>query len=1074
MSISVFDLFATLKLDSSEYDKGLNEAESKGTSIGSKIGSGLVKTAKAAGVAIGAAATAVGALATASVKNFADYEQLVGGVQKLYGNAGQSLKEYAKATGQTVEQAKGDYKKLEKAQNMVLDNASQAYKTAGMDMNTYMENATSFSAALINSLGGDTVQAAKQTDVAMRAISDNVNTFGSDMDSVTNAFMGFSKQNYTMLDNLKLGYGGTKEEMQRLIDDANAWGKANGEASNLSINSFSDVVTAIEQIQKAQGIAGTTQREAASTISGSIEMTKAAWSNLLTAFSDPEQDIGAKIDQLVESAGAAFGNLVPVIEQSLQGIGQFVEKIAPMISEKLPVVVQTVLPSLLSAATSLVSGLVTALPSIILVIVQQIPMLIDGIVTAITATAPAFLDAGKQLFKMLGDGIKSAASFAEKNGSNVIDKVLNTITKNLPKFLDNGVKLITNLANGLLNALPTVISKAGDIMSKLISFIVKNAPTMLEKGVDLIVNLANGLVKALPNIVASAMEVTAKLIQQILKALPQLIEAGFKLIGKLAAGIIKAIPDAINAVTSVRDKAIETLKSFNWLSIGVNIINGIVSGIKSMGSAVITAILGIAKSSFDAIKNFFGIKSPSKKMRDEIGRRIVDGMIQGINDKKENAKKSAEELSALYVKSAKSKLKDLKSNNKISIIEEVDYWRAVLSHCKKGTKAYEEAHAEIGKAKQNVQKQSDKIFASYNKSIEAMTKSYDKSTNKLSSDLKKQQKEIQKNLNETIKALEKTYSETVKNRRNEIMGQMGLFSEVKLDDAISKTDLTNNLRNQVRTLEQWDSTLFDLEERIGGESGLVDELRSMGVSSLGTLQQLNQMSDEELFKYVSLYERKAKLAQNRAEKENETLKADVDQQIEDAKQAAEKKFDKLQEKYDKNMEKLTTKFNKDAEKLSKTMRSQYKSIGVNMGEGLEVGLSTQMKKTRKKMVDDAKSLVKAVKKELKISSPSKVFSEIGEFIAEGLDQGFTKEIPHAQNNITNRVKDLITATNNTIDMIDAIDSNITAKDRTNNERGNMSIVMNIYGAQNQDVNQLAEIISNKLGEEVRRAGVVWA
>lgn len=203
--MNVFELMASLKLDSSDYDKGLDKAEGKGKGLVSKLGSGLKTAAKVTSATIGAASVAVGVLAKKSVDAYGEQEQLVGGVQKLYGNMGMSLKEYAKSQGKSTQEVKGEWKKLEKAQTTVLNNAKRAYKTAGMDANTYMETATQFSASLISSLNGNTQAAAKQTDVAMRAMSDNVNTFGSNMEDVSNAFKGFSKQNYTMLDNLKLG-----------------------------------------------------------------------------------------------------------------------------------------------------------------------------------------------------------------------------------------------------------------------------------------------------------------------------------------------------------------------------------------------------------------------------------------------------------------------------------------------------------------------------------------------------------------------------------------------------------------------------------------------------------------------------------------------------------------------------------------------------------------------------------------------------------------------------------------------------------------------------------------------------
>ena len=290
--------------------------------IGGKITGALKTAAKVGGVAIAGAGTAAVGLAKQAVSGFADYEQLAGGVEKLFG----------------------------KSASIISKNAAEAYKTSGLSANQYMEQATSFSASLINSLGGDQKKAAEITDVAMRAMSDNVNVFGSNAEDVQNAIQGFSKQNYTMLDNLKLGYGGTKEEMQRLIDDANAWGAANGKASDLSIDSFADVITAIDYIQQKQGIAGTTAKEASTTISGSLGMLSTAWSNLVTGFARDDVDMGELIQNVVSSATSVFENVLPVAEKALQGVADFVTQIAPVIAEKLPGIVQTVLPALIQSA----------------------------------------------------------------------------------------------------------------------------------------------------------------------------------------------------------------------------------------------------------------------------------------------------------------------------------------------------------------------------------------------------------------------------------------------------------------------------------------------------------------------------------------------------------------------------------------------------------------------------------------------------------------------------------------------------------------------------------------------------
>ena len=330
--MNVFDLSAKLTLNSKDYDRSLDKAEKDGKGLGSKLDSvfgGLAKAglaAAAAGVTAlaGASGAAVIALGKQALDAYANYEQLTGGVDKLYGNASKKLQDYA----------------------------SQAWQTSNMSANQYMETATSFSAALVNSLDGDVNKAADMTDVAMRAMSDNVNVFGSDMESVQNAFQGFAKQNYTMLDNLKLGYGGTKEEMQRLIDDANAWGAANGKASDLSIDSFADVVTAIQQIQEAQGIAGTTANEALHTIEGTMNATKSAWQNVISAIGGGG-DLQQAMDGLITSVfgdgsegSGLMAQIIPRIKIIMDGVGKFMEKASPYIEKYLPPLVKDLMDAL--------------------------------------------------------------------------------------------------------------------------------------------------------------------------------------------------------------------------------------------------------------------------------------------------------------------------------------------------------------------------------------------------------------------------------------------------------------------------------------------------------------------------------------------------------------------------------------------------------------------------------------------------------------------------------------------------------------------------------------------------------
>lgn len=347
--MDVFALTASLLLDSSDYDRGLNSSESKLNKFSSKVKSGL-KVVGAIGAATAAAgATAVGALAKESLEAYASYEQLVGGVDKLYGSASKKVQEYAK----------------------------EAYKTAGMSANQYMETATSFSASLINSLSGDVNKAAELTDVAMRAMSDNVNVFGSNMEDVQNAFQGFAKQNYTMLDNLRLGYGGTKDEMKRLIEDANQYQREQGKQANLTMDSFADVIQAIQIIQEKQNIAGTTGKEAMNTIEGAANAAKAAWQNVIVAIGGGG-DLDEAIKQFINSVfgekegEGLMAQVIPRLETIMKGIGEFVEKAAPYINEYLPKMLDEVMPALTSAVTALVTALLPVIPPLVATIIDAI------------------------------------------------------------------------------------------------------------------------------------------------------------------------------------------------------------------------------------------------------------------------------------------------------------------------------------------------------------------------------------------------------------------------------------------------------------------------------------------------------------------------------------------------------------------------------------------------------------------------------------------------------------------------------------------------------------------------------
>ena len=361
--------------------------EMKDTSIvsqfGSALKSGLAVAAKAAAAATSAAAGAVIALTKSAVENYGEYEQLVGGVETLFKNSAGTVEEYAK----------------------------NAYQTAGLSANEYIETVTSFSASLLQSMGNDTEAAAKKADLAITDMSDNANKMGTDMQSIQNAYQGFAKQNYTMLDNLKLGYGGTKEEMQRLIDDANALNAAQGNYTNYSIESYADIVDAIHTVQTEMGITGTTAKEASTTIEGSIGAMKAAYANFVTGLGNDNADISELSSQLIQSVGTVAENVLPVVETVLKNIAEAVQRDGPEMIEKFVSYAIKKLPEVISLGLQMVISLVKGIAQNVPQLVTSVLNMMATIVQTILDSLPDIIEVGKNIVRGLWGGIKSMASW---------------------------------------------------------------------------------------------------------------------------------------------------------------------------------------------------------------------------------------------------------------------------------------------------------------------------------------------------------------------------------------------------------------------------------------------------------------------------------------------------------------------------------------------------------------------------------------------------------------------------------------------------------------------------------------
>jgi hypothetical protein len=442
--VDVFDLFAKISLDSNEYEKGLKNAKSSASgltglfgkvgSAASTVGKGIfnvaTNVAKVSVAATTAGAAAVSALTTLAVNSYADYEQLVGGVETLYKTSADKVQQYA----------------------------ADAYKTAGLSANEYMNTATTFAAALVSSLGGDTEQAAELANTAIGDMSDNANKMGTDMESIQNAYNGFSKQNYTMLDNLKLGYGGTKQEMQRLLDDANKLNAAQGNYTKYSIDSYADVVSAIHDVQNAMGITGTTSKEASTTIQGSVNATKSAWSNLVTGIADDNANFEQLISNFVDSATTAASNILPRIEAALNGAAKLIESLVPPIMAELPSLIETVLPQLAQSAVNIVQTLVTG----------------------ISANAAQLIDSAIQIITVLGNGIYQMLPTVAQSALQIVLTLVSKLNENLPQMLDTAGQMLIAFVEGVSEHLPDIMLAAASIVETLLTYFIEHLPDIVE------------------------------------------------------------------------------------------------------------------------------------------------------------------------------------------------------------------------------------------------------------------------------------------------------------------------------------------------------------------------------------------------------------------------------------------------------------------------------------------------------------------------------------------------------------------------------------------------------------------
>lgn len=977
-----------------------------------KIGSAVNTAVKASAAAVGAASAGVAALGTACINAYADYEQLVGGVETLFKDSADTIQTYA-------------------------DNA---YKTAGLSANEYMETVTSFSASLLQSLDGDTEKAAAAADLAITDMADNANKMGTAMESIQDAYQGFAKQNYTMLDNLKLGYGGTKEEMQRLLADAE---KLSGVKYDLS--SYADIVEAIHVIQTEMGITGTTAKEASTTIQGSVASMKAAWANLMVGMADDTQDFDLLLSNFIESIGTVADNLLPRIGVVIEGMGKLVAGLAPEIASALPTLTNELLPNLVELG------------------VQSISALVQGI-------------------QENGDSLAAGAL-------SIVGTLAEGIAELLPMVADTAASLAVSLADGLTASLPNIIPVAIETISTLVENLTENANTIIDAGIQIILALGEGLIAALPQLIETVPQIVINIANVINDNAPKLVDTALYLITRLAAGLVQAIPTLVVNIPKIIEAIVAAFMAFQWLNLGKQLIDGVANGVKKAGESMATAaknafskfkskitgsevatelknigkyiidgIVGGIKNSLSRIANvagkikdtllsklkgLFKIASPSKLMKEEVGAYIGEGIAVGIEESGQMAVDAAEtvangiidafagtETAVEYARRTAQKVGDV-------LERELTKQNAALQEMQKQTDAQQaaeeladhkkqlaEKNAELNKAKK---KDRQKIL----KEIAEIEDTWNKKQAK--AEKAAEQQALQERIS-LLKQFQQKYEaalDTIERKQDSLQSKLAdygeLFERVKTEDGKELFQL-GNLKDDIRQLEKYGDALDKLKEK-GISDSLMSEIAGMGVGdALDYMNKLLSMSDTKLDEYVSLFEQKQQMAQGVAEKfykgefdaleksytgELPAFLAGVKAEISDVGAAVSESMQAVSaEGVSEGIAEQQPLVAEQAKQLTETAKEEiagyqadFKTVGESLMEGVAKGVRDGQSGVVNAVAKALQAAVRAAKKEMDINSPSRVMAKIGDYMAQGVGVGWSDRMDSVSDTISGSLSD---------------------------------------------------------------------
>lgn len=977
-----------------------------------KIGSAVNTAVKASAAAVGAASAGVAALGTACINAYADYEQLVGGVETLFKDSADTIQTYA-------------------------DNA---YKTAGLSANEYMETVTSFSASLLQSLDGDTEKAAAAADLAITDMADNANKMGTAMESIQYAYQGFAKQNYTMLDNLKLGYGGTKEEMQRLLADAE---KLSGVKYDLS--SYADIVEAIHVIQTEMGITGTTAKEASTTIQGSVASMKAAWANLMVGMADDTQNFDMLLSNFIESIGTVADNLLPRIGIVIEGMGKLVAGLAPEIASALPTLTNELLPNLVELGVQSISALVQGIQENGDSLAAGALSIVGTLAEGIAELLPMVADTAASLAVSLADGLTESLPNIIPIAIETISTLVENLTENANTVIDAGIQIILALGEGLIAALPQLIETIPQIVINIANVINDNAPKLVDTALYLITRLATGLLAATPTILANI----PKIIEAIVAAFMafQWLNLGKQLIDGVANGVKKAgesmATAAKNAFSKFKSKITGSEVATELKSIGKYIIDGIVGGIKNSLSKIANIAGKIKDTLLSKLKGLFKIASPSKLMKEEVGAYIGEGIAVGIEESGQMAVDAAEtvangiidafagtETAVAYAKRTAQKVGDVleseltKQNAALKEMQKQADAQQAAEELADHKKQLAEKNAELNKAKK---KDRQKIL----KEIAEIEDTWNKKQAK--AEKAAEQQALQERIS-LLKQFQQKYEaalDTIERKQDSLQSKLAdygdLFERVKTEDGKELFQL-GDLKDDIKQLEKYGDALEQLKEK-GISDSLMSEIAGMGVQdALDYMNKLISMSDTKFDQYVSLFEQKQQMAQGVAEKfykgEFDALEksytgeipaflagvkaeiSDVGAEVSESMQAASA------EGVSEGIAEQQPLVAEQAKQLTETAKEEitgyqadFKAIGESLMEGVAKGVRDGQSGVVNAVAKALQAAVRAAKKEMDINSPSRVMAKIGDYMAQGVGVGWSDRMDSVSDTISGSLSD---------------------------------------------------------------------